>query len=236
VLLGVAYFNVLSHATHWNGSGGAFTTAFALSALLIAGGRLLDEDATSARIRQVMTFFGWSGFVFCSYLLSFEDTGRHLLRWTVNPERASWLIVAYRWPLFLLASAAWGWLLLKKFREQATRVRLEEWLCPIALLYCQGLAAVHYQERSPFVALVFNLICLGIAAMWMVRGCRDGNLRRTVLGSVFLAALVFARYFDLFDSLAVRGVVFLLLGGVLFAEGFYYRRLRLEDADERSSS
>jgi hypothetical protein len=34
----------------------------------------------------------------------------------------------------------------------------------------------------------------------------------------------------LFESLATRGVVFLLLGGVLFAEGFYYRRLRHEAA------
>jgi hypothetical protein len=35
---------------------------------------------------------------------------------------------------------------------------------------------------------------------------------------------VAARYFDLFESLALRGVVFLIVGGVLFAEGFFYRR------------
>ena len=44
--------------------------------------------------------------------------------------------------------------------------------------------------------------------------------------AVLFAALVFARYFDLFHSLAWRGVAFLVLGGVLFAEGFYYRKLR----------
>jgi uncharacterized membrane protein len=68
-----------------------------------------------------------------------------------------------------------------------------------------------------------------MASMWMVRGCRTGQLRAVVLGSLFFAALVFARYFDLFESLALRGLVFLVVGGVLFAEGFFYRRLRQAD-------
>jgi uncharacterized membrane protein len=235
VLLAAAYFNLASHAGYWNGSGGAFTTAFALSALLIAAARLWREDPMATRICGVMAFFGWSGFVFCSYLLSFEDAVSSLLRWTSKQGHASSLVYAYRWPLFLMAISAWGWLLVKRFKSRDINVALEEWLCPIALLYCQGLALAGSRQDSLFVALVFNLICLGVAAMWMVRGCREGKLRLTVLGSVFLAVLVFARYFDLFDSLAVRGVVFLILGGVLFAEGFYYRRLRLENADERSA-
>jgi hypothetical protein len=236
VLLAAAYLNLASHAGYWNGSAGAFTSAFALSALLIAAARLWREDQTAERLCGVMTFFGWSGFIFCSYLLSFEDAAGDLLRWTNKHDREPWVIFAYRWPLFLVAVSAWGWLLVKRFKSRNAHVALEEWLCPIALLYCQGLAAAGSSRDSLFVALVFNLICLGVAAMWMVRGCREGKLRSTVLGSVFLAALVFARYFDLFDSLAVRGVVFLILGGVLFAEGFYYRRLRLENADERSAA
>jgi predicted membrane channel-forming protein YqfA (hemolysin III family) len=81
-----------------------------------------------------------------------------------------------------------------------------------------------------FVSLVFNLVCFGVAVMWMLRGCRDGSLRETVRGSLLLAAVVLARYFDLFESLAMRGLVFLVLGGLLVGEGFYYRRLRRADA------
>ena len=66
----------------------------------------------------------------------------------------------------------------------------------------------------------------------MVRGCRAGGLRETVLGSLLLAAVVLARYFDLFDSLAARGLAFLVLGGLLFAEGFFYRRRRREGETE----
>ncbi|HTO03076.1 MAG TPA: DUF2157 domain-containing protein, partial [Opitutus sp.] len=233
VLLAAAYFILASHAGYWNGSGGAFTTAFSLSALLIATARLSGGDPSATRLVRVLAFFGWSGFIVCAYLLSFEDTVGGLLKWTSRQDSASAaLVFVYRWPVFVLAVAAWSALLFRKVRAEDRRVALEEWLCPIALLYCQGLAVAGFYGDSVFVALVFNLVCLGIAVMWMVRGCREGRLRMTVRGSLFLSALVFARYFDLFDSLALRGVVFLLLGGVLFAEGFFYRRLRLHHADE----
>jgi uncharacterized membrane protein len=47
-----------------------------------------------------------------------------------------------------------------------------------------------------------------------------------VLGSLLFTALAIARYFDLFDSLLVRGLVFLVVGGVLFAEGILFMRAR----------
>jgi uncharacterized integral membrane protein len=69
-------------------------------------------------------------------------------------------------------------------------------------------------------------VFLAVAAAWMGRGCREGQLRPTILGSLLLVALVAARYFDLFESLAVRGFVFLAVGGLLIAEGFLFRRTR----------
>ena len=46
------------------------------------------------------------------------------------------------------------------------------------------------------------------------------------MGSLLLSLVVAARYFDLFQSLALRGVVFVGFGLILFAEGFFYRRAR----------
>jgi len=60
----------------------------------------------------------------------------------------------------------------------------------------------------------------------MARGSHEASLRHTVLGSVLLSALAFARYFDLFESLMVRGLVFLVVGAALFAEGILFRRAR----------
>lgn len=167
-----------------------------------------------------------AGFLVCCYLLSFDKAVDDLLGWRDAATAAREQLIAYRWAPFGVAVALWGRLLMRAERGESTRVPWEEWLCPIGLLYCNLLGVTGTASGTLFVSLVFNLICLGIAAMWMVRGCRDGLLRETVLGSVLLAVVVFARYFDLFESLATRGLAFLLLGGLLVAEGFYYRRCR----------
>ena len=113
--------------------------------------------------------------------------------------------------------------------NKSLTVPVEEWLCPIALIYAFLLAAQPGLVSDRFVAITFNLISLGIAVLWMLRGCRQAVLRPTVLGSLLLAALVFARYFDLFQSLASRGLTFIILGGVLMAEALYYRKSRREE-------
>jgi hypothetical protein len=110
-------------------------------------------------------------------------------------------------------------------------VALEEWLCPITIFYSLGISLIDQWQSYELATYAFNLVVLGVAAAWMVRGCRSGRLLPTILGSLVLAVLVFARYFDLFENLAARGTAFLVLGAILFAEGFYYRKLRLEALD-----
>jgi uncharacterized integral membrane protein len=161
-------------------------------------------------------------------MLSFKSGARELLSWTGMWEPASALVI-YRWGLPAVAVLAWGWLIALRLARSGRKVPTEEWLCLIALIYCQGMAVAGVTSDGEFVAWVFNLIVLGVAVAWMVRGCRDGLLGPTILGSAVLAVLVFARYFDLFENLAARGTAFLVLGGVLFAEGFFYRRLRRDE-------
>ncbi|HUR60291.1 MAG TPA: DUF2157 domain-containing protein [Opitutaceae bacterium] len=226
-IVAAMYWLMLVNASYWAGSAGVFGNAFALAVLLIALAKLIGEDF--GRCRGVLAFFGWSGFILCAYILSFDSAARGALHWTYRPD-VGVLALVYRWLLFVLTLAAWGWLAWRARRGEREPVPREEWLCPIALLYAQGLRLFQRGEAG-FVAVVFNLVCLALAAAWMVRGCREGRLRPTVVGSLLLSAVLLARYFDLFDSLALRGVAFLILGGVLFAEGFYYRKLRRAEAE-----
>jgi len=229
VVLAALYVLILNNAGHWDAEAGAFMAAMALSVLLLAvrllaaGGRLWPGAI------KTLTFFGIAGFLICSFLLSFKGEAGDLLEWTSEHEPGGALMV-YRWGLPAVALIAWVWLVARRLLGSVRRVPTEEWLCPIALVYCQGMAMTGVPGDSEFAAWVFNLVVLGVAAAWMVRGCRDGLLRPTILGSVVLAVLVFARYFDLFENLAVRGTVFLILGGLLFAEGFFYRKLRRDEA------
>jgi len=226
VVLAAVYALLLGSAGAWGGGSAAFAAALALGVGLVAAVRLRPAGVEYDGVVATLRLFGWLGFLSCSYLLSFDRLAGALLDWGEAAVGAREQLIAYRWVPFGLAVVLWGHLLMRAQRGESPRVPWEEWLCPIGLLYCNLLGVTGTASGTLFVSLVFNLICLGIAAMWMVRGCRDGLLRETVLGSVLLAVVVFARYFDLFESLATRGLAFLLLGGLLVAEGFYYRRCR----------
>jgi uncharacterized membrane protein len=232
-VLAALYATILFNASFWYGAAGAFTSALSLSTLLIALSRMDAVVGLSEKIRPLLVFFGWTGFLICAYILSFEGAADSVLRWGRDHGAAEgkgmWI---YSWGLFAVAAVAWVYLVIARFRGiEGGRVRLEEWLCPIALLYCQSAVLSGFHVDATLVAIVFNLTSLGIATAWMVRGCRWGEMMPVVVGSIVFALLVFARYFDLFGSLAMRGVAFLVLGGVLFAEGFYYRKLRRSEAE-----
>ncbi len=218
----------LFHAGFWGGPNWVFLVGCGLSVLL-TGLAHLSRDAWGERGGgpAVMAFFGQTGFVVCAFILSFQGAARELLvmrshRWV---EPATGVAEFFPWIIVLAALGAWGWLLAKHFRGERA-LRVGEWLFPVALIYVQAMSAGWFVIGKEAAAWVFNLALLGLALAWMLEGCRTGKLSRVVLGSVVLAALVFARYFDLFHSLAWRGVAFLVLGAVLFAEGFYYRKLR----------
>ncbi len=228
VVLASVYVLLLCNAGHWGGGDGVFLAAMALSILLLAA-RWLAAESRWPGANGLLVFFGMAGFLFCAYLLGFKGVAKDLLDWRTVDE-AGFAPAAYRWGLPAAALAAWIGLIARKAMGAGPPVPREVWLCPIALVYCQGIAAAGVAGDGEFVAWVFNLVVLGVAAAWMVRGCRDGLAGPTILGSLLLAVLVFARYFDLFENLAARGVAFLALGGVLFAEGFYYRRLRRDEA------
>lgn len=236
VVLAGFYFLLLANAGTWR-SHIAFPTALNLSVLLVALALFARQSKRFPRSAAVLTFFGWTGFLVVIFILTFTEAMGEALRWHAEMVAdKQWLPLAgYGWLPLALALAAWVWVVVARWQKRAEFVALsaELWLLPLTAIFCQvmavAMASTDYgkpNESDMFITGVINLIFLAIAAMWMARGCREGELKRVILGSLLLVALVFARYFDLFESLAARGLVFLIIGGVLFAEGFYYRRAR----------
>ncbi len=72
--------------------------------------------------------------------------------------------------------------------------------------------------------LVFNLLFLAHGAILIAQGIRQLRWQWVSLGGLMLAALIFARFLDLFDSLLMRSLAFLVLGGGLFIIGARYSR------------
>lgn len=165
-------------------------------------------------------------------MLTFPGLVDEVLGWRVEtasnfqPAR-----LVYEWAPLAVALLAWagvGWPLRPGARRDG-RPRdcsFEHWLLPLTAIVVQVYARSGVANEKWAAAGVFNLVFLALATTWMARGCREGLLRPTILGSLLLVALMAARYFDLFESLAVRGLIFLLVGALLFAEGILFRRAR----------
>lgn len=241
-LLAAVYLLLIATLASYGSGAHAFTSILAFSALLIAGEKLVRTDLLQpAAGTGPWIFFGTTGFIVCLYLLGFHQAADELLVWDRHrnsywiPENSHVATITC-WGLFALGMLVWLAVARRAVQHKALAIQFEQWLCPIGLIYAYLLAAAGDHSYWRLVALTFNLVFLGIAVMWMLRGCREARLRPTVLGSLMLAALVFARYFDLFQSLASRGLTFLLLGAVLLGEAFYYRRQKQADKSPGGAS
>jgi hypothetical protein len=225
--LAAIQFLLAVNSSFWGGGAYALTASLALGVLLLAAARLcVIHRADYGGSATVMAFFGWAAFLVCAYLLSFHEAADNLLDWSRSNGTDHLQAAVFSWSLFAVGLATWAWLAHRALWRKEIAIQHEEWLLPIALLYCFGLATLGSRHWELVIDWSFNLMILGIAIMWMWRGCRESLLRPTVLGSLLLSAVVFAGYFDLFDSLASRGIAFILLGGIFFAEAMYYRKVR----------
>jgi len=227
VVIATLYVSVLFNAGERGDAYTVFVCAFALSALLVALARLRATVGLTDRAAGVAAFFGWTGALICAGILSFRGAAREFVWDMSRTGDLEVAALAYSWGLVVLALGAWAWIAAQCAQRRARPMYLEEWLLPAALLFAQSLLYSGRFVAPVLVMLVFNLVVLCTGALWTVRGCRDVKLAPTVAGSLIIAALVFARYFDLFESLALRGVTFVGLGVAMFAEAMYFRKARL---------
>ncbi|MCL5097842.1 MAG: DUF2157 domain-containing protein [Candidatus Omnitrophica bacterium] len=203
-----------------------FAALFVALSILARWRRWFHESAPA------WEFFGWLGFLLCVYLLSFPELVQGLMGLHhLNATSPRPMPVAYEWGTFVLALGAWAVLGLPVHPQTPREarppgLRIEHWLVPLTALVCQAFVLEKSAGLKWEIAGVFNMVFLAVAAAWMARGCREGLFGPTVLGSLLLVALAVARYFDLLDSLAARGLVFLAVGGLFLAEGALFRRAR----------
>jgi len=222
----------------------AVPVALNVSVLLVALGWFARRGSCFSVSAGVLDFFGWGGFLVVVYLLSFGSQASDDLSWPARLAEGNlgWWLAFYGWLPFALALAAWAVVARETWRAKLPLGQggCERWLLPLVAVLAQFLAFAMPSVRDaelfgPWsVAGIFNLVLLAVAAAWMAEGSRAGELKPTVQGSLLLVALVLARYFDLFESLAARGLAFLVVGGVLFAEGFFYRKARLRAAEKEA--
>jgi uncharacterized membrane protein len=205
-----------------------FSTLLSWSALLIAKSFLVRRIGSFPESARVLSAYGWGGFLVMLYLLSFPGMAREFFAW--EQQALQWQHFFY-WTVPLIGCLA-NWALLARedaanpIEREAEEPGIELYLVPLTVIL--ALCDLFYLRHFGgwMVAGPFNLVFIGLAATLMAKGCREGLLRATIGGSVLLVALVIARYFDLFESLLIRGLVFVGLGALLLTEGVLYTRTK----------
>lgn len=124
--------------------------------------------------------------------------------------------------LLALVLLSWGWVML----QAGSRPKAAEWFeAGMVCLFVLVVLVLTLNEPMPtLVRSLANLLVLGYALLLIYWGTDQVRWKVTTLGCALLAALVFARFNDLFESLLARAMVFLLLGGVLFLVGLRYSK------------
>ena len=210
-----------------------FSTMLSLSALFLAVSYLVRSYGAFPGSGPVFWFFGGSVFMVMLYLLSFPSLAREFFYW--NRNEMTWVGVVYGLIPLVLALSAWGAVARLKITGALSRQEgdagPELFLIPLTVILGVVNLLVLHRVHDWAVAGPFNLVFIGLAVSLMARGCQEGLIKQTVLGSVFLVLIVVARYFDLFESQLVRGLVFVVMGALLLAEGFFYARAKKQKVE-----
>lgn len=205
-----------------------FSTFLSISAGLIAASRLAAYPGNFPGAAKVFGFYGWVIFWVMLYLMSFPKLAHDLFYWHGHSLR--WTHFLFGLLPLTLALGLWGGL---AYLKKAGKIRSEEgdpgwevYLVPLTVIL--GVVDLLSSQAVDgwIIAGPFNLVFIGMVAAMMTRGCAEGLLKPTVIGSVLLVLLVVARYFDLFESQLIRGFVFVAIGAVLLVEGYLYTRSR----------
>ncbi len=209
-----------------------YLTIMSWSATMLALSYLVRRNGRFTESNLVLAVCGWLPYAGVLYVMAFPEASREIFDW--ERHAMGWMHFVY-WLLPVLACLFfWGivvrdWVSGNVERREG-ELGMEVFLIPLTVLL--AMADLFYLRilGGWVVAGPFNLVLIVIAASLVASGCRYGLLRTTLLGTILMVLVIVTRYFDLFESLLVRGLVFVIMGGLLLAEGIVYSRARRQRA------
>jgi len=234
ILIGIAvpaFIMSVFFNCHWFFERAGPAIFMSVSGLLIALSIIVRKKDWFPETAGLFMFYGNILYWLSLYVFTFPAADRHIFNYLWYHDVSS---TAYVLAFAAAAIAAWTMVFLPvgKFAGDFGRLcRVDHFAVPVAVLA----VTLNFGWLSDFGgwggAAVFNLIFLFQSVMLISFGCRKLNPTLTAAGTVMLAFLAFARYADLFDSLLVRGIVFLGVGAGIFIVGLLYSRRKKEAAE-----
>ncbi len=201
------------------------------STALIALGIAARKSDFFPESSPFLSFYGSIIYFITLFVFTFPAVSEDIFRWHDIRNKAAF---GYFIGLAALASASWLLVIfpLSKFRENFGKSFNSGHLACVPVMLTVMFASGWLSGKDGWVgAALFNIIFLFHSIYLISSGCRNLSAKSAAAGTVMLGALAFARYADLFDSLLVRGLVFILVGAAIFAVGIIYWKRKSSAAE-----
>ena len=166
-------------------------------------------------------FLGFSGYFIFLYVFSFAE-GADVID---DIDLSTSVEIVYFTAILLLVLAGWIAVLAVRYIHLDWFWRWQWGLiaAPTLLVTAGALESV---SLGWFIAIPINLVFLAHCVVFILHGCQEANAKLVTIACLLFSVLVITRYVDLFESLLLRGLIFLILGAGLFVVGNFYSRLR----------
>ena len=196
-----------------------FGSLFAIAVTYIVASRIATGSPFPAAMNP-LRIVGFLLYATLLFLLSIEDFSSDVFdikQWQL--DGADWFYCLLPW----MAVSGALVLLFARYKHtlEENLDRLEFGMVLFSLMLVMlltfGLVPAHQLSWH-----LFSLLFLVQSLLLIWRGTQQLRWQSATLGSLMLSAFVFARFLDLFQSLLMRSLAFLVLGAALFAVGFYY--------------
>ncbi|MBN1551198.1 DUF2157 domain-containing protein [bacterium] len=190
------------------------STAFIAIALLIHHTKYFPESS------PVISWISHIPYLFILYLLTFPRSVKDIFNSNGLESKFLFFIGA------MIALLLWAFALLVRIRKHILSSRIDYMGIPLAViiisLHTGGIIQLDGWPGAAF----FNVLFLFHALMFISWGCRQLSVWHTVIGCFLIVLLGATRFTDLFESLLMRGAVFLVIGIGIFLTGFLYARTK----------
>jgi uncharacterized membrane protein len=202
-----------------------FHSILGLLILYTSIGLIHQKSKKFENFAPVYFYIGFAGYLLTLYLLSFPELYKEIIREIKMFPNVSVLLY---WLIPLVLAIA-GWIAVGRDLIKKTIFKYyspDLFLLPLVLIFfcCYSLSSTRVFHWP--VTAIFNLVLLAHIVMMMAKGCKEVNATMAIAGAILLAALTIARFTDLFESMATRGMVFIAVGIILFGQGFFYVRTK----------
>lgn len=172
-----------------------------------------------------------------AYFRSLTDTG------VVTADRIVQWLVLLAMALTAAACLAWWWRMRSTADPQRStqpaildNLRWHAFVMAGVTLLVIAQSLGWLRDAIPANQVISSLLIGAHGVLLILRGTDTTDWKRTTLGCLLIAVALIGRFFELFDSLLLRALAFVLMGAGLVTVGVLYQRKRQRDDSDAGES